>query len=87
MFDKIKQLSKETVIYGLSNIVSRFLNFLLVPFYSHVFLRSEFGEFSLVYAYLSFLNILFIYGMDAAFMKYKSVSENEDKKKSFFQLQ
>jgi O-antigen/teichoic acid export membrane protein len=83
MFDKIKQLSKETVIYGLSNIVSRFLNFLLVPFYSHVFLRSEFGEFSLVYAYLSFLNILFIYGMDAAFMKYKSVSENEDKKRVF----
>ena len=83
MFDKIKQLSKETVIYGLSNIVSRFLNFLLVPFYSHVFLRAEFGEFSLVYAYLSFLNILFIYGMDAAFMKYKSVAEGEDQKVVF----
>ncbi len=83
MFEKIKQLSRETVIYGLSNIVSRFLNFLLVPFYSQVFIRSEFGDFSLVYAYLSFLNILFIFGMDAAFMKYKSVSKGEDKKVVF----
>ncbi|MBU1098480.1 MAG: polysaccharide biosynthesis C-terminal domain-containing protein [Bacteroidetes bacterium] len=83
MFDKIKQLSKETVIYGISNIVGRFFNFILVPFYSNVFARGDFGEFSLVYAYLSFLNVAFIYGMDASFMKYTSVSVGEEKKTTF----
>ncbi|MBN1299764.1 MAG: oligosaccharide flippase family protein [Melioribacteraceae bacterium] len=83
MFDKIKQLSKETLVYGISNIVGRFLNFLLVPFYSHVFAPSEFGEFSLVYAYLTFLNLIYIYGMDAAFLKYHSLAEAEQKKDTF----
>ncbi len=83
MFEKIKQLSKETLVYGVSNIIGRFLNFLLVPFYTHVFAQSQFGEFSLVYAYLSFFNILFIYGMDAAFMKYSSIAKAERKKTVF----
>lgn len=83
MFEKIKELSKETLIYGVSNIVGRFLNFLLVPFYTHVFAQSQFGEFSLVYAYLSFFNILFIYGMDAAFMKYSSIAQEKRKKTVF----
>ncbi len=84
MIEKLKQLSKETAVYGVSTIVGRFLNFLLVPLYTNVFTTSEFGIFSNIYAYLAFLNIVFIFGMDAAFMKYFSLSEDRLSKTKTF---
>ena len=83
MLKKIKQLTKETAVYGISTIVGRFINFLLVPLYTNVFVNSEFGQFTLIYAYLSFFNVMFIYGMDAAFMKYTSLAEDENKRDTF----
>ena len=83
MLNKLKELSKDTAVYGISTIVGRFLGFLLVPFYTNVFTREEFGIFTLIYAYLAFLNIVYIYGMDAAYMKYTSLAEGEEKKKTF----
>jgi len=85
MLAKIKELSKDTAIYGISTIIGRFLGFLLVPFYTNVssISPSDFGVYSNVYAYLAFLNIVFIYGMDAAYMKYTSISGDANKKKTF----
>ena len=83
MIEKIKELTKDTAIYGISTIVGRFLGFLLVPFYTNIFSTYEFGVYSNVYAYIAFLNIVYIYGMDAAFLKYKSVAESSEEKKVF----
>ena len=83
MLDKIKELTKDTAIYGISTIVGRFLGFFLIPFYTNVINTHDFGIYSNIYAYLAFLNIFFIYGMDAAFMKYASIKENTEKEKIF----
>ncbi|HSQ35494.1 MAG TPA: oligosaccharide flippase family protein, partial [Candidatus Binatia bacterium] len=83
MISKIKELGKDTAIYGISTIVGRFLNFLLVPFYTHFISRGDMGIYTNIYAYLAFLNIFYIYGMDAAFMKYSSLAETETKKNIF----
>ncbi len=83
MFEKLKELTKDTVIYGISTIVGRFLGFILVPFYTNVFSTEEFGHYTLVYTYLSFLAVVYIYGMDAAFMKYTSLAEGEEKRDTF----
>ncbi|MCX6553451.1 MAG: polysaccharide biosynthesis C-terminal domain-containing protein [Candidatus Aminicenantes bacterium] len=83
MLNKIKELGKDTAIYGISTIVGRFLNFLLVPFYTHFISRTDMGIYTNIYAYLAFLNIFYIYGMDAAFMKYSSQAGPETKKKVF----
>ncbi|PID60886.1 MAG: hypothetical protein CR986_03425 [Ignavibacteriae bacterium] len=82
MIEKLKELTKDTALYGISTIVGRFLGFILVPFYTNVFLPEEFGIQSYIYAFLAFANIIYIYGMDAAFMKYATV-ENADKNKVF----
>ena len=42
MFDKIKRLGTDTAIYGVSTILGRFLNFLLVPFYTNVLHPSDY---------------------------------------------
>ena len=84
MREKIKELGKDTAIYGISIIVGRFLNFLLVPFYTHFISRADMGIYTNIYAYIAFLNIFYIYGMDAAFMKYSSLAGPEEKEKSVF---
>ena len=84
MIEKLKALTKETAIYGVSTIVGRFLGFILVPFYTNVFNPTEYGLFGYIYAYMAFMNIVYIYGMDAAFMKYFSLAENHKEKQDTF---
>ncbi len=84
MLEKIKQLTKDTAVYGVSTIVGRFLGFLLVPFYTNIFPPDQLGIYSNIYAYLAFFNIMYIYGMDVAFMKYASLEEENKKIKTIF---
>lgn len=83
MLEKLKELSKDTAVYGISTMIGRFLGFLLFPIYTNVFDPTEYGYFTLIYAYLGFLNVVYIYGMDAAFMKYTSLAKGEAKKTTF----
>lgn len=83
MRDKIRELTKDTAIYGVSTIVGRFLNFLLVPFYTHFISTAAMGVYTNIYAYIAFLNILYIYGMEAAFMKYSSLAAPGEKRRVF----
>ncbi len=83
MLEKIKELTKDTAIYGISTIVGRFIGFILVPFYTNVINTSDFGIYSNVYAYIAFLNVIFIYGMDASFMKYASLIKPSERKDVF----
>ncbi|MBU1100649.1 MAG: polysaccharide biosynthesis C-terminal domain-containing protein [Bacteroidetes bacterium] len=83
MRSKLKELSKDTVVYGISTIVGRFLGFILIPFYTQVFSTAEVGVYGFIYAYIAFFNIAFTYGMDAAFMKYSSIAKVMEKRKIF----
>ena len=56
----IKQLASQTFIYGLSSIVGRLLNYLLVPFYTRVFSTDEYGTVTEMYTYVTFLMIFFL---------------------------
>ncbi len=82
MLEKLKQLTKETAVYGISTIVGRFLNFFLVPFYTNIFKPAEYGVVTNVYALIALLTIFYIYGMDAAYIRYdshKEISKHEDR--------
>lgn len=83
MLDKLLRLGKEAAIYGLSSILGRFLNFLLVPFYTNYLLPSEYGIVSTLYAYIAFAVIVYGYGMEAAYMRFVAPSEYPDKKQNF----
>jgi O-antigen/teichoic acid export membrane protein len=83
MLKKILRLGKETAIYGLSTIVGRMLNFLIVPFYANFLLPAENGIISNIYAYIAFAFILFSYGMEPAYMRFVSSLELGNKKQNF----
>ena len=83
MFEKLKQLSMDTAIYGISTVVGRFLNFLLIPFFTNIFHPAEYGVVQIIYAYIAILNIFYIYGMDSAFLKFASLKELNNEKDNF----
>ncbi len=83
MFQKLKELSKDTAIYGISTMVGRFLTFLLVPLYTNVFVKSDYGVVVNIYFFIAVMNVVFIYGMDSAFLKYSSKIKIGDKKDNF----
>jgi len=83
MIEKLKSLSKDTLIYGTSTIIGRFLNFFLVPLYTNLFLPNEFGVVANVYAYIAMLNVFFTIGLESGYFKFASTLEVGDKKDNF----
>ena len=74
----------QTAIYGLSTIVVRMLNFLLAPLHTRVFLdQADYGIISEMYAYVTFLNVIFMYGMETAFFRFASGKDPHDHRKVF----
>lgn len=57
-------------------MISRFLTFLLVPFYTHVLVPGEYGIVALAYTYIAFFGIVFNYGMESAYFRF-AAGENE----------
>ena len=70
-------------MYGVSSIASRFLNFLLVPFYTHVLTTSDFGIQTYVFTLIAFLNIVYQFGFDSAYLRLAIDVDAEGRKKLF----
>lgn len=77
MPNPLKKLAGQTVIYGLGTILPRFLNYFLTPILTRAFLPAEYGINSLLYSYISFLNIVFTYGMETTFFNFNSKLEDK----------
>jgi O-antigen/teichoic acid export membrane protein len=82
-FDRLKRLGSDTAVYGISTILGRFLTFVLTPIYTHALNPSDLGVVATVYAYIAFLNVVYGYGMEGAYMKYVSTLELGDRKQVF----
>jgi len=79
---KLKGLLSDTLVYGISSVVARFINYLLVPFYTDVFKPAEYGIVGLVYSGIMFLNVVFTFGMESAYLRY---AKDREKAKDIFQ--
>jgi O-antigen/teichoic acid export membrane protein len=82
MANPIKKLFGEIAIYGLSSIIGRLLNYLLVPLYTYVFINpADYGVVSELYAWVAFLIVILTFGMETAFFKF---IQNEGDQKNVF---
>ena len=74
----LKSLAKDTAIYGLSSIVGRFLNYLLVPLYTHVISAANggYGIVTNLYGYVALLLVILVFGMETTFFRFAN-NENE----------
>ena len=68
----LKSLAKDTAIYGLSSIVGRFLNYLLVPLYTHYMPKAsgDYGVSTNVYAYVALILVLLTFGMETTLFRF-----------------
>ena len=78
MSSGIKRLAGETVIYGLSTIIGRLLNWLLIPaLYVRTNTTEEIGALGEILAFAAILLVIFTYGLETGFFRF---SKDEDKK-------
>ena len=87
---EMKSLAKDTAIYGLSSIIGKFLNYLLVPLYTYALARtSDYGVVTNIYAWTALLLVLLTYGMETGFFRFVNREDYDAKsvyKTAFFTL-
>ena len=74
----IKQLAGQTLWYGGSSIVAKLINYLLTPLLTGLLTVADYGEMSMVYSFIPFMNIIFTYGMETAFFRFAQSDNNKD---------
>ncbi len=78
---KLKELFSDTLVYGISSVVARFIGYLLVPLHTGVFSESEYGVITLIFAAIALFNVLFTMGMESAYIRY---AKDREKAKDIF---
>ena len=75
----MKRLAKETAVYGLSSIVGRFLNWMLVPMYTRVLAGTgDYGIVTNLYGWTALLLVLLTYGMETGFFRFINKKEEQE---------
>lgn len=75
----MKNLAKDTAIYGLPNIIGRFLGWLLVPIYVRVLPNSgEYGIVTNIYGWVALLMVILTYGMETGFFRFINKKEEQE---------
>lgn len=79
---KLRGLASDTAYYGLSSIVGRAINFLLVPFYTSVGILAvgEYGSINVVYAYIAVFLIVNTFGLETTYFRFVSRHADDEKK-------
>ena len=69
--NNMKGLAKDTAIYGLSSIIGKFLNWMLVPLYTHVLeTQADYGIVTHLYAWTALLLVILTYGMETGYFRF-----------------
>jgi len=82
MSKHLRQLASESLIYGLSGVFSRFINFFLVPIYTRVFTPEDYGVMSLVTAAMTLVSIFVVLALDDSAHRWYWDSEDTGDRKS-----
>jgi O-antigen/teichoic acid export membrane protein len=74
----VKKLAGQTIWYGVSSIAARFINYLLTPYLTFKFLEWQYGEMSIIYAFIPFMNVIYTYGMETAFFRFANKAKEKN---------
>lgn len=80
----LKKLAGQTAVYGLSSILARAINFLLVPFYTQYMPAKAFGILSEYMVYIAFFIVVLTFGLETTYFRY--AQEEDEEPKIFSQL-
>jgi O-antigen/teichoic acid export membrane protein len=78
MAEQMKKLAKETAIYGVSSILGKFLNWMLVPLYTYVLESSaDYGIVTNLYAWTALLLVILTYGMETGYFRFANKNKDD----------
>lgn len=73
-----KNLFKQTAIYGLATVVPRMFSFFLVPLYTEFLPKAEYGQVTIIFAFMIFFNVILAYGMETSFFRFYNKEEDKN---------
>jgi O-antigen/teichoic acid export membrane protein len=76
MANVLKKLAGETAIYGLSTILARMLNFLIVPLYTRVLATDNYGAYTEIMSYIAVLQVVLALGLETGCFRFASNSKD-----------
>ncbi len=65
-----KNIFRDTFIYSSVVFFRKLITYLLIPFLSQYISPADFGNISIIYAYIAILNIIYSYGMELTFFRF-----------------
>ena len=83
MKEQLRKLTADSAVYGVSNILGRFITFLLVPFYTQFLPQGEYGIVIVVYSVVAFLNGIFTFGLEPAYMRFVAGTDDRLRNRVF----
>ena len=72
----LKSLASQTAVYGISSVVGRFLNYLLVPLFTYTFTPAQYGVVSEFYAYAGFFAVVLVFGFETGYFRFRDKDGN-----------
>lgn len=69
----ISSIAKGSIIYGISSVLAKLINYLLFPIYISAFSLSEYGLLTRLYALSAFLTILYNFGIESAYTRFNNL--------------
>lgn len=79
-------MAGNTLVYGLGNIFNRAITFLLLPLYINMMTPVEYGALNLIYPFLALMNVVYMYGMDASFMRFFIPEKDQARRQEIFSV-
>jgi O-antigen/teichoic acid export membrane protein len=73
----LRRIAGQTAVYGLSSVVPRLLNYILVPLHTRVLLQEDYGIVTELYAYLAVLLVILTFGFETGFFRF-ATKENDN---------
>ncbi len=80
MANPLKQLAGQTIIYGLSTILARIINFLFVPIYTRLLSPESYGVVTEFMAYIAVLQVVLVLGLETGCFRFANKEGVEPKK-------
>ena len=74
---KLSLLLRESIIYGVGNMMVRSITFVLLPFTTNEFNKSQLSELTLIFVTIGILRVLYSHGIGSGFLKYYKSDDND----------
>ncbi|MBR5830033.1 MAG: oligosaccharide flippase family protein, partial [Tidjanibacter sp.] len=84
MAANLSKLAGQVAIYGISSVVARLLNYLLVPYYTRIMSPAEYGIITDIYALIPFALVVLTLGMESGYFRFAAKAESAEERKKVY---